>query len=356
MDFFNCPLESEPVALNIQHPTLACTFGKPLGNEDSGIGVESTMAPEMLSESLGFRGGLPLVFNKHQHPGGLTEWDHPQLFESSEVAKSSEMEAIVLHWHQLAVVHALVHMLFNEKPTPGKCLGVLIADEVGLGKTFQAATAIALFSDIVIWQEICKTRPTPDPPIIGNPPAYLGIFSAADSSTERLPYLGEDKQLPSLPHLIIVPGTLLSQWEGELKTLFWPKFFQILIYPAGKGMREHFWSAKGPFHGRKLRLPSNMIIVASHSICYLLLSATCLTLMLQLWFEGFAARQSPILCWDMRRGKRTLCLGRSIFWLRLTRPMSSKMLGLSIHQRCLFCLWQRLGLLLWQCLFKLQPR
>ena len=181
-------------------------------------------------------------------------------------------------------------MLFDEKPAPGKCLGVLIADEVGLGKTFQAATAIAFFLDVVIRQEIRKNGPTPDPPIIGNPPAYLAIFSAADSGTERLRYLGEDRQLPSLPHLIIVPGTLLSQWEGELKTLFRPKFFHILIYPAGKGMREHFWSAKGPFHGRKLRLASNVIIVASHSVSYLLLSATCLMLMLLLWSEGFAAR------------------------------------------------------------------
>jgi SNF2 family DNA or RNA helicase len=81
-----------------------------------------------------------------------------------------------------------------------------------------------------------------------------------------LPYLAEDKTLPNLPHLVIVPGTLLSQWEAELRTLFNPKFFKILMYTPGKALREDFWSEDGPFYSTRQKLASNVIIIASHSV------------------------------------------------------------------------------------------
>jgi len=276
-DFFSCPGPSESVSLDSQRPALQF-FAEPLGDTDPGIGVESTLPPETLSENLGFPGGLPLVFNSHRHRGGLSAWDHPELFETTEAAKNPQMEPIALHWHQLAGVHAVIRMLFTEKPAPGKCCGALVADEVGLGKTFQAATAIAFFSDLVIRQELRRTQLAPDPPIIRKLPAYVGVFSATDSVAEALPYLAEEKQLPSLPHLIMVPGTLLSQWEGELKTLFRPGYFQILTYGTGRATHEHFWSADGPYHGTKHKLSSNVIILASHSVCYASFSTVYLTL------------------------------------------------------------------------------
>lgn len=86
--------------------------------------------------------------------------------------------------------------------------------------------------------------------------------------TETLPYLGEERSLPNLPHLVIVPGTLLSQWEAELKTLFKPKCFKILMYAGGvgKALREEFWSEGGPFHSTSQKLASNVVVVASHSV------------------------------------------------------------------------------------------
>jgi hypothetical protein len=80
------------------------------------------------------------------------------------------------------------------------------------------------------------------------------------------PYLGEnDVEIPSYPHLIVVAGTLLSQWESELKTLIKPQTFDIFIYGSGQKFHENFWSLAGPFHSSKHSM-CNRIIIASHSV------------------------------------------------------------------------------------------
>ena len=167
-DFFNCPQSSNSISLINQCPTLQLSFGESPDTTGLGIGVESTLSSQTLASNLGFPNGLPLTFNSHRHQGGLTPWDNPELFEPDQVTENTQMEPITLHWHQLAGVHSIVRMLFTEKPVPGRCCGVLVADEVGLGKTFQAATAMAFFSDLAIRQELRlgATQSAPDPPII----------------------------------------------------------------------------------------------------------------------------------------------------------------------------------------------
>lgn len=90
-------------------------------------------------------------------------------------------------------------MNFTAGPDSTCPCSALIADEVGLGKTFQAATVIAFLCDIVMRQKMSQMPPL----IISN-----------------TLYLGELNILPRLPSLIVVPGTLLLQWENELKTVF----------------------------------------------------------------------------------------------------------------------------------------
>jgi TATA-binding protein-associated factor len=77
------------------------------------------------------------------------------------------MEPLALHWHQLAGVHAIMRMNFTKNPVSSdhRC-GMLIADEVGLGKTFQAATTIAFLSDLVMCQKLSQSQPVTFPPII----------------------------------------------------------------------------------------------------------------------------------------------------------------------------------------------
>lgn len=78
---------------------------------------------------------------------------------------------------------------------------------------------------------------------------------------------GADK-IPSLPHLILCPGTLTAQWVHELKVFFIPKSVDILVYDSQTD-GKFFWGPFGPLHRSKQDL-HNRIIVASHSVCYLL--------------------------------------------------------------------------------------
>lgn len=163
-DFFNVPNAVDAVALQDQQPTVLVKFGERRDGKDPGVEVESSLTPEDLSNNLGFVQGLPLLFSTFRHRGGFTAWDSTKahLFDPSEAANNQEMGPIALHWHQLAGVHAIIRSCFSPKPNPGYHPGMLIADEVGLGKTFQSATTIAVLSDLILRQQ----QHHPLPPII----------------------------------------------------------------------------------------------------------------------------------------------------------------------------------------------
>ncbi|KAJ3497670.1 hypothetical protein NLJ89_g10318 [Agrocybe chaxingu] len=242
-EYFDTLDTDENDALEIQHPAFKFTFSQHVEDADPGVEVESAMTPEELAANLGFINGLPLLFNTHRHTGGLTPWTAPDAFEEANMRDNPLFVPIALHWHQAAGVHAQIRMIFSKASSPGRCTGALVADEVGLGKTFQAAALIASLADMVLRQ----TTGTPLPPIIqGNP------------------FVADIKTLPIGAHLLLVPGTLLSQCEAELRVVLNPKAFDILVYPTNKAYREMFWYPSGPFHLSQHK-PSNRIIIASHS-------------------------------------------------------------------------------------------
>lgn len=163
-DFF--PTVFDSVSLVDQVPTIGFQFGESVDGLDLGVEVESSLSPAALANNLGFIQGLPLLFSTYRHRGGLSAWDvaNAQLFDPSKAAEDVDMQPISLHWHQLAGVHSVIRKIFTETPNSGGCHGILIADEVGLGKTFQAATLIAFLSDFILRQSF--EPPIPLPPII----------------------------------------------------------------------------------------------------------------------------------------------------------------------------------------------
>ncbi|KAF8889787.1 P-loop containing nucleoside triphosphate hydrolase protein [Infundibulicybe gibba] len=208
---------------------------------DVGVDVELSMDENRLSHELGFAKCRPFQFSALRHHLGLNGWDHPGLLES--LVKTQAVAPIRLHWHQLAGVHAIIRSLFHDRARAGACRGVLVADEVGLGKTVIALSAIA-FLNHAIW---LKASNKPVPPVL-----------------EKLPYLGNSDTIPKLPHLIVVPGTLVSQWEQEAKKFLLPKKMDILIYTAAKGQQQVFWSKSGPLANSKHE-EQQKLIIASHS-------------------------------------------------------------------------------------------
>lgn len=73
-----------------------------------------------------------------------------------------------------------------------------------------------------------------------------------------------EREIESLPQLIVVPGTLRPQWVTELQTLFRPKSIDILLYDSPKAGNAAFWAPGGPLQS-SIHEPHNRIIVTTHS-------------------------------------------------------------------------------------------
>ncbi|TFK60185.1 hypothetical protein BDN72DRAFT_779739 [Pluteus cervinus] len=225
--------------LSMQHPAIDVRFGQE--GVDPGVEFESQLSRVSLLHNLGFKNGRPLMFNAIRHQNGLNPWDSP--FPEAIDGIVPNTVPLNLHWHQLAAIHAILRNNFTKNPNPDAACGILITDEVGLGKTFQATGLMAHISELVQRQQKGEVLP----PIIA-----------------ENPYLGTRQQLPNLPHLIICPGTLQCQWEHESKVTAVPKSFDILVYGSGRDLHQQFWAPDGPFESSK-HPPYHRIIIASHA-------------------------------------------------------------------------------------------
>ncbi|TEB22051.1 hypothetical protein FA13DRAFT_1641971 [Coprinellus micaceus] len=222
-------------------PRLSIAFAEPVDGADVGVEVEAGMTEAQIVKNLGFVfKDLPFLFNKRRHGGGLNSWDHD--FKKDD----PELSAFRLHPHQLAGVHATIRKVTLTQPVAGHCTGVLLADSVGLGKSLQAITTAAFFIDLCTRQVKNLTLP---------------------AIIQERPFVADYSPLPSYPTLIVVPGTLLTQWENELKGAFKKKSVDILLY--GTGLEEHkaFWSSSGAY-GQSAHPPHSRIILASHSALF----------------------------------------------------------------------------------------
>lgn len=122
-----------------------------------GMEMEYKMDPDQLATRLGFlKHRLPLQFNHYRHRS-LTPWDKPKLFTSSHFPDS--LDLLNLHWHQLAGIHSVVRNKFTKKPSPNHCLGMILCDEVGLGKTGLSLGMITFLSQCVLIQAEGGTLP-----------------------------------------------------------------------------------------------------------------------------------------------------------------------------------------------------
>jgi SNF2 family DNA or RNA helicase len=149
--------------------SLRIPFAEGVDGADPGVEVEAKMPPDQLSVNLGFtKDHLPFQFNPYHHSKGFSTWDSPSMFKAGQ----PDIQTQGLHYHQLAGVHAVIRKIFSDKPNEGPCRGILLADEVGLGKTAMAISVMAFLSHLVLLQ----ASEAPLPPIIGKPPLLRNYF------------------------------------------------------------------------------------------------------------------------------------------------------------------------------------
>jgi hypothetical protein len=131
---------------------------------DLGMDVEAKVDPQSLADDLGFkRRSLPYQFMPVRQIAGATEWDSPSFFQGVDLENlPSTLTPLTLHWHQLAGVHSIIRSTFSQSRDSINCAGVLVADDVGLGKTGMAITLIAFMNQSAFLQEEKK----PLPPIL----------------------------------------------------------------------------------------------------------------------------------------------------------------------------------------------
>ncbi|KAF5343804.1 hypothetical protein D9758_016217 [Tetrapyrgos nigripes] len=196
---------------------------------DLGMEEEAHMDPRMLAHSLGFKqNGLPLQFNDSKHPSGATIWDHPKLFTEPSSNPSHQLR---LHWHQQAGIHSILRNVFSSTPNKSSCTGVLVADDVGLGKTALCLATIATLNQYILLQE----------------------------RKEALPSILRKHQTSC-----ILYSRFLTFRFQEIKVFFCLNSVDIFVYDCPKTGNADFWLPDSPFSQSKQK-PHNKIILTTHS-------------------------------------------------------------------------------------------
>jgi hypothetical protein len=168
-DLFELPDDSVPIELPDPE---ALKFGDAVAPDaDLGVEMETKLNPSQLSTLLGFVDAIPFQLNRYRHKGGLLRWDKPEAFANED---SPDLVRVQLHWHQLCAIHAIVRNVFTAKPIEESVPGILIADEVGLGKTAVAITTIAFLS-YSRW--LGEAKKAPLPPILGQFPSVSSLVA-----------------------------------------------------------------------------------------------------------------------------------------------------------------------------------
>jgi hypothetical protein len=115
---------------------------------DFGMEAEASMKYVSLLYQFGFPTGLPAQFNSRRHRSGVTPWEDPAPFKEERIPVG--LDKLTLHWDQLAGVHSILRSLFTKEKDATHTPGVLVGDEVGLGKTAQAITLIAFLNQSIL--------------------------------------------------------------------------------------------------------------------------------------------------------------------------------------------------------------
>ncbi|KAG1736625.1 uncharacterized protein EDB91DRAFT_1083295 [Suillus paluster] len=222
--------------------------------EDLGMDGWREMDNDTLNHLLQFPGGKPPLFAKFRSKNGLCAWDEEK-----------------------------------EGNTPG----ILIADEVGVGKTALTMGTIAFAIDAYWVQRVAAGRGKPagvmsninlsnlhPAPILGSQCmgqqcgsswCMWSPWGAAWGGWQNL--LGSmltvprgscgRAAIPNLPHVIVVLKSLINQWYSKLHTFFVPRAVEIYKYLTAEIEFGEFWN--GPW--ATLTTPFiHRIILVTHSV------------------------------------------------------------------------------------------
>ncbi|KAH7918227.1 hypothetical protein BV22DRAFT_1051878, partial [Leucogyrophana mollusca] len=210
-----------------------------LASPDMGVEDFRHMNDERLATLLAFPNNRPALFADFRSKLGHCAWESKEIADTF-VSSNPDMTPLSLLWHQMCGIAAMGSKVWSDKFEHTS--GLLVADDVGVGKTALTMGLIALV--ISVW--IAETQVKSGRPLL----------------LEKLPHFAGVGLVPDLPHLIIVPNGLISQWYSELRTFFKPNVIDIHIFPTASKEWPDFWQGQWD----KSTTPMiHRIILVSHS-------------------------------------------------------------------------------------------
>ncbi|KAG2136436.1 hypothetical protein DEU56DRAFT_756342 [Suillus clintonianus] len=253
--FRTIPTEPDPPAIEFEGAEDDSVWG-----DSNDLGVESfrNCNDAALNTQLRFPDGRPPLFAEFRSISRKCAWDDGAADEF--VKDNPDMLPLSLLWHQRVGIASIIEKMWLDHEEPDGVPGMLIADEVGVGKTALVMGTIAFMMD-TYWREQYELKEGQSagqsagqrPPEVP-PPAPI---------ISTRPYFAGQKSMPNLPHIIIVPNSLLGQWGSELRTFFAPKTIEIYVYPTAEKDFAGFWT--GPWAKSAMPL-INRIILVTHSV------------------------------------------------------------------------------------------
>lgn len=129
---------------DIQGATESEDWAQGLGNNEIGIEAFRSNTPEEISRLLGFDDGRPASFARWMSlEPGVSAWDLHGNHASKWEVGDAGLIPLKLKWHQLCGIASMVGMAFTAENESKGAKNILIADDVGIGKTAQLMGIIA---------------------------------------------------------------------------------------------------------------------------------------------------------------------------------------------------------------------
>ncbi|KAJ8586214.1 hypothetical protein M405DRAFT_864785 [Rhizopogon salebrosus TDB-379] len=272
-------------------------------SDDQGVQLFRHLDDDALNRLLRFPEGRPTLFAEYRSKTGKCSWDAdaaPRFVKGND-----DMQPLALLWHQRVGIASIVDKVWLPQATSLDLPGILIADDVGVGKTGLAMGILAFIMDAYWVQELNAGRMKPGmapaavdtskvkmAPILGNlsisitccrrsfrerasvggVPVPTGNLHSTQQSfssltnialSETRPFFAGQASIPNLPHVIIVLGSLIAQWCSELRTFFAARSIEIYFYPTAEKEFDAFWTG----HWAQSKVPLiHRIILVPHSV------------------------------------------------------------------------------------------
>ncbi|KAG2340580.1 hypothetical protein BDR05DRAFT_1002399 [Suillus weaverae] len=230
-------------------------------SNDLGVSLFRHLDDAALNHMLHFPDGRPALFAEFRSISRKCSWDKgvSHLF----VKENNDMLPLALLWHQHVGVASLVEKIWQPVECPHGMPGTLIADEVGVGKTALVMGTIAFIID-TYWVDQIALGPKGRAESL---PAGLDRAKVHKAPIlDQCPFFVGQKSIPDLPHIIIVPNSLLAQWTTELRTFFAPQTIEIYHFPSAAKDFGAFWTGAWA----KSKMPFiNRIILVTHLVGHL---------------------------------------------------------------------------------------